>query len=62
MCIRDRLCTDFLGPLPRAARGMRNLVVCTDAFSKYVSLYAIGRPTTEAVLQVILEKYVPLFI
>lgn len=55
----ELLCTDLLGPLPRAARGMRNLVVYTDAFSKHVSLYAIGRPTTEAILKVILEKYVP---
>ena len=42
----ELLCINFLGPLPRAAQGMRNLVVCTDAFTKNVSLYAIGRPTT----------------
>ena len=46
----------FLGPLPRASR---DLVVCTDAFSKLVSLYAIGRPTTAAVLNVVLNKYIP---
>ena len=28
----DLLCIDFLGPLPRAARCMKNLVVCTDAY------------------------------
>ena len=33
--------------------------VCTDAFSKNVSLYAIGRPTTMAVLSVVLNKYIP---
>ena len=55
----ELLCIDFLGPLPRAARGMRNLVVCTDAFTKNASLYAIGRPTTDAVLKIILEKYIP---
>ena len=54
----ELLCNDFLGPLRRASRGMRNLVVCIDAFSKHVSLYAIRRPTLEAVLKVILEKYV----
>ena len=45
----ELLCIDFLGPLPRVARGMRNLVVCTDAFTKNVNLYAVGRPTTDAV-------------
>ena len=51
MCIRDRL--------PRAARGMKNLVVCTDAFTKHVSLYAIGRPTTSAAVNIILNKDIP---
>ena len=58
-CKNELLCIDFLGPLPRASRGMRNLVVCTDDFTKNVSLYAIGRPTTDAVLKIILEKYIP---
>ena len=53
------VCIDFLGPLPRAARGMKKLVVCTDAFTKHVSLYAIGRPTTSAVVNIILNKYIP---
>lgn len=53
------LCVDFVGVLPRAGRGLRNLVVCTDAFTKHVSLYAIGRQTTDAVLNVILNKYIP---
>ena len=55
----DLICIDFLGPLPRAARGMKNLVVCTDAFTKHVSLYAIGRPTTSAVINIIINKYIP---
>ena len=55
----DLVCIDFLGPLPRAARGMKNLVVCTDAFTKHVSLYAIGRPTTSAVVNIVLNKYMP---
>ena len=54
----DLVCIDFLGPLPRAARGMKNLVVCTDAFTKHVSLYAIGRPTTSAVVNMVLNKYI----
>lgn len=55
----ELVCIDFLGPLPRAARGLKNLVVITDAFTKYVSLYPVGRPTTDAVLKVVLDKYVP---
>ena len=56
---QELLCIDFLGPLPRASRGIRNLVVCTDAFSKHVRLYAIGQPTTAAILNVVLNKYMP---
>ena len=34
-------------------------MVCTDAFTKNVSLYVVGRPTIDAVLRIILEKYIP---
>ena len=37
---------------------MKNLVVCTDTFT-HVRLYAVGRPMMEAVLKVILDKYIP---
>ena len=33
--------------------------MCTDAFTKNVSLYDIGRPMTDAVLKLILEKLIP---
>ena len=49
---------DFLSPLPRASMGMKNLI-CTDVFIKHVSLYATGQPTTTAVLNVVLNKYIP---
>ena len=55
----ELLCIDFPGPLPHASQGMRNLVVCTDGFTKHVSLHATGRPMVEAVLKGILEKYIP---
>lgn len=35
---------DFLGLLQRTMRGLQNLIVCTDVFTKNVSLYATGRP------------------
>lgn len=53
------LCIDFLGPLPRAGRRLRHLIVCIDAFTKAVRLYPVQRPTTKAVLNVILKKYIP---
>lgn len=55
----DVVCIDFLGLLPRAMRGIQNLVVCTNASTKNVSLYVIGWLITEAVLKVILKKYIP---
>lgn len=51
-------CVDFLGPLSWALHGMHNLMVCMYAFTKNLSLYVIGWPTTETV-EVILKKYIP---
>jgi hypothetical protein len=51
------LCIDFLGPLPRASRGNRQLIVCVDAFTKFVKLYPLNRPTTKSVLNAVLRKY-----
>lgn len=55
----ELLCIDFLGPLPRATRRMRHIIVCVDAFTKAVRLYPVQRPTTKAVLNAILKKYIP---
>lgn len=52
-------CADSLGPVPRASRGMHNLVICTNAFTKNMSLYAFGRPTTDVVLKSLIDKYIP---
>ena len=51
--------TDFLGPLPKATRNLKHIVVCVDVFTKKVSLYAIPRPTTKSVLNIILNRYIP---
>lgn len=50
----EMLCLNVLGPLRKASRRMRNLVVCTGAFTKDIALYAIGRSTTK----VVFEKYI----
>ena len=53
------IATDFLGPLTKATRNLKHIVVCVDVFTKKVSLYAIPRPTTKSVLNIILNKYIP---
>ena len=53
------IATDFLGPLPKATRNLKHIVVCVDVFTKKVSLYAIPRPTMKSVLNIILNKYIP---
>lgn len=55
----ELVCVDFLGPLPRATRGYRHIVVCTDVFTKAVHLFPVQHPTTKAVLKAVLEKYIP---
>ena len=52
------LCVNFLGPLSKATWGLKHLIVCVDAFTKLVKLYAVTRPTTRSVLDVILNKYI----
>lgn len=47
------ICIHFLGPLPKASRCTKNSVVCTDAFTRNVVLYAIDRPTTIAALKMV---------
>ena len=40
---------DFIGPLPTANAEMKYILVCLDAFSKFVALYPIKNAMTEAV-------------
>lgn len=52
------LSIDFIGPLPKARAGMRHILVCMDAFSKYVALYPLKYATTEAVINRIFNDYI----
>lgn len=55
----ELIAVDFLGPMPRSNRGVSNILVIIDVFTKAVRLYAITRPTTKTVLKIILTKYIP---
>ena len=52
------LSIDFIGPLPKARAGMRHVLVCMDAFSKFVALYPIRNATTEVVINKIFNDYI----
>ena len=39
----------------------RHILICIDVFSKAVRLYPIMRPTTNVVLKILLQKYIPLY-
>lgn len=52
------LSIDFIGPLPTARAGMKYILVCLDAFSKYVALYPLKNATTDAVINKIFNDYV----
>ena len=39
------LSIDFIGPLPTARAGMKYILVCLDAFSKFVALYPLKNAT-----------------
>jgi transposase InsO family protein len=57
----ELLCIDLFGPLLRANLGMTCLLVVMDAFSKYVVVYPLRRPTTDKILRKILYEYIPSF-
>ena len=52
------LSIDFIGPLPKARAGLRYVLVCLDAFSKYVALYPLKHATTNAVINKIFNDYI----
>lgn len=51
------VCLDFMGPLPVSRGGVTQLLVLVDAFTKYVSLYALRRATAKSVLRVLTNQY-----
>ena len=52
------LSIDFIGPLPTARAGMKYILVCLDAFSKYVALYPLKNATTDSVINKIFGDYI----
>ena len=58
-CPNDLVTVDFYGPLPRSIGGVQYIFVLLDAFSKLVKVYAVKKATTNAVLKIILNKYIP---
>ncbi|KAF4514061.1 UNVERIFIED_CONTAM: hypothetical protein B566_EDAN018824 [Ephemera danica] len=57
----ELICIDLYGPLVKGKFGMCYLLVLMDAFSKYVVVYPLRRPTTQAILQKIINHYIPSF-
>ena len=53
------LSIDFIGPFPEASAGMKYILVCLDAFSKFVALYSLKKATTLSVINLIFKKYIP---
>ena len=53
------LSIDFIGPLPTARAGMKYVLVCLDAFSKFVALYPMKNALTENVINKIFNDYIP---
>jgi len=43
----DRLCTDYLGPLPETPRSNKFILLITDSFSKYVELIPVSDCTAK---------------
>ena len=52
------LSIDFIGPLPNARAGLKYVLVCMDAFSKFVALYSLKNATTNAVISKIFGDYI----
>ena len=50
---------DFIDPLATARPGMKNVLVCLDAFSKFVVLYPLRNATKSVLIKIIFENHVP---
>lgn len=48
---------DFYGPLPGSTSGVQYILVLQDIFSKFVTLYAIKRATTQICLKKLINQY-----
>lgn len=55
----ELVCLDLMGPLPKSRGGATMLLVIVDVFSKFVKLYTLKRATTVAILNRVINDYIP---
>ncbi|CAB0030504.1 unnamed protein product [Trichogramma brassicae] len=55
----DLLSVDYMGPYPTSISGARYILVCVDAFSKFVQLYPIRRADAPTTIRRIFNDYLP---
>lgn len=58
---RQVISLDLMGPLPRGQLGMRYILAAVNVFSKHTKLYALRKATTDAILNKIVQDYIPIF-
>jgi transposase InsO family protein len=54
----DRLCTDFLGPLPETERGNKHIMVVTDHFTRWVEIFPLPDQTAVTTAEVLLDQVI----
>jgi hypothetical protein len=52
----QKILIDYVGKLPRSKAGNTALLVCVDAFSKFVWLIPVRETTTKATIKALKEK------
>ena len=57
----DRMCADFMGPLPVTPRGNKHVMVVTDSFTKWTEVFAVPDETAETCARVILNEVIARF-
>lgn len=55
----ELVCTDMVGPLPMSRGGVTFLLVFVDVFTKHVVCAALKRATTKAIINVLVNGYIP---
>lgn len=55
----EKVSIDLMGPLPTGRGGTHYILAILDTFTKYIRLYAIKRATTKAILNRIVNDYIP---
>ena len=57
----EYLSIDFIGPLAKAKYGNLYVLVCIDAFTRFVQLYPLKSATAKNVIEKIFNDYIPKF-